>query len=76
MAPFAGMSRLHTSTTNKRMLEMSSDIQNAFQAAVLLHLYPRSTIFVNVQILSDDGGGRFCFILVKNIHQSLVVEFS
>lgn len=65
MAPFAGMSRSHTFTTNKRMLEISNDIQNAFQAAVLLHLYPRSTIFVDVQILSDDGGSE-CFFATSS----------
>jgi len=62
-SPFATSStRQQTSATSKRMLEMSNDIKTAFQAAVLLQLYPRAAIFVNVHILADDGGVLECAI--------------
>jgi len=40
-------------------VEHVSLIQNALSAAVMLHLYPRTRIVVDIVILADDGG-RLC----------------
>lgn len=41
----------------RRAVETSAVISNAFESAVLSHLYPKSQIDIYVQVLQDDGGG-------------------
>jgi len=61
-SPFSSTNRQTKSQSNKQLLEIANDIQNAFSAAILLHLYPRAAIYVNVHILADDGGTLECAI--------------
>ena len=63
-APFSSFSRStnNSSVSNKRYLEMSQEISQAFEAAVILDLYPRCVIHINCHILQDDGGVLECAI--------------
>lgn len=60
-APFApaGDRRPTNASTDRRLVEQSNLIKRAMEAAILLHLYPRSCISIDVVILADDGG-RLC----------------
>jgi exosome complex component RRP41 len=60
-APFAPSSdrRIANPRTDRRLVEHSSLLKRAMEAALLLHLYPKSKIEVVVWILADDGG-RLC----------------
>ncbi|OCF76570.1 exosome complex component RRP41 [Kwoniella mangroviensis CBS 8886] len=41
---------------DKRLQEIGSSIRQTFEPVIMTHLYPRSEIFINVQVLSADGG--------------------
>ena len=60
-APFApsGDRRVTNPNTDRRLIESSHLLKRSLEAAVLLHLYPKSRIEVVVCILADDGG-RLC----------------
>lgn len=60
-APFAPSSdrRIANPRTDRRLVEHSHLLKRAMEAALLLHLYPKSRIEVVVWILADDGG-RLC----------------
>mmetsp|Transcript_5164 Transcript_5164/g.7476 ORF Transcript_5164/g.7476 Transcript_5164/m.7476 type:complete len:276 (+) Transcript_5164:119-946(+) len=57
-APFAtsGDRRVSNPTTDRRLIEQSHQLKRAMEAAVLLHLYPKSKIEITVWVLADDGG--------------------
>jgi len=63
LAPFAssaGDRRVVKNPAGDRVLvEQSHLIKRAIEAAVMLHLYPRARIEINILILADDGG-RLC----------------
>eukprot|EP00586_Coscinodiscus_wailesii_P000333 CAMPEP_0172485574 /NCGR_PEP_ID=MMETSP1066-20121228/13653_1 /TAXON_ID=671091 /ORGANISM="Coscinodiscus wailesii, Strain CCMP2513" /LENGTH=265 /DNA_ID=CAMNT_0013250907 /DNA_START=98 /DNA_END=895 /DNA_ORIENTATION=- len=60
IAPFAPADRrVVNPNTDRRCLEQARAIEKALEAAVLLHLYPRASIEVDVVVLADDGG-RLC----------------
>jgi len=61
MAPFASAvdRRVTNPNTDRRLIEASHMLKRAMEAAILLHLYPRSRIEIVVVILADDGG-RLC----------------
>lgn len=42
--------------TLRRLLEIGAAIRQTFEPVILTHLYPRSEISVQVQVLSADGG--------------------
>lgn len=44
---------------DRKLMEQSHLIKRAIEAALLLHIYPRAKIEINVLILADDGG-RLC----------------
>ena len=59
IAPFAASSsdrRVVNPNTDRRLVEQSHLIRKAMEAAILLHLYPRAKIHIEVYILADDGG--------------------
>jgi exosome complex component RRP41 len=60
-APFGwGADRRVTNpTTDRRLLEAGNLVQRAMEASLLLHLYPKSRIQIQVMMLADDGG-RLC----------------
>mmetsp|Transcript_5865 Transcript_5865/g.12759 ORF Transcript_5865/g.12759 Transcript_5865/m.12759 type:complete len:272 (+) Transcript_5865:155-970(+) len=60
-APFApsGDRRPANPSTDRRLVEQSNLVKKAMEATILLHLYPRSRISIDIVILADDGG-RLC----------------
>jgi exosome complex component RRP41 len=58
VAPFASSTDRRTANpnTDRRLIESAGWIQQALEATLLLHLYPRTRIEVVVCILADDGG--------------------
>ena len=56
-APFApNGDRRVTSTSDRRLMELGHLLQRALEATLLLQLYPKSRLQVNVVILAEDGG--------------------
>ena len=57
-APFApgGDRRSANPQTDRRLVEQSNLTKKAMEAAILLHLFPRSRISIDIVILADDGG--------------------
>mmetsp|Transcript_30065 Transcript_30065/g.42625 ORF Transcript_30065/g.42625 Transcript_30065/m.42625 type:complete len:273 (-) Transcript_30065:429-1247(-) len=60
-APFAPSAdrRVTNPNTDRRLVEQSHQLKRAMEAAILLHLYPKSRIEITVWVLADDGG-RLC----------------
>ena len=58
-APSSGDRRTTNPTTDRRIIEHTSLIQNALEASLMLHLYPKTRIVVDITVLADDGG-RLC----------------
>mmetsp|Transcript_109505 Transcript_109505/g.223816 ORF Transcript_109505/g.223816 Transcript_109505/m.223816 type:complete len:287 (+) Transcript_109505:259-1119(+) len=58
-APAGGDRRLTNPNTDRRLIEISHLLKRALEATILLHLYPKSRIRVQVVLLADDGG-RLC----------------
>jgi exosome complex component RRP41 len=62
VAPFAssgGDRRISNPNTDRKLVETSKLLQKALEATILLQLYPKSRIRIEVAILADDGG-RLC----------------
>jgi exosome complex component RRP41 len=62
VAPFAssgGDRRISNPNTDRKLVETSKLLQKALEATILLQLYPKSRLRVEVAILADDGG-RLC----------------
>lgn len=62
LAPFsdAGMRRRVNPNQDRRLVEMSDQIQSALESCVLVQLYPQSVIQINICILQDDGSRLPC----------------
>jgi exosome complex component RRP41 len=58
-APSGGDRRVTNPHTDRRLIEMAHLLKRALEATILLQLYPKSRIQVQVVILADDGG-RLC----------------
>jgi len=58
-APAGGDRRTNNPNTDRRLIELSHLVKKAVEAAVLLHLHPKSRIVVSIAVLADDGG-RLC----------------
>lgn len=54
-AAFSGTDRRKVGRGDKRTSEMEHCLREAFGGVVLAHLYPHSTITINLHILSQDG---------------------
>jgi exosome complex component RRP41 len=54
-AGFSGMERRRRGGGDKRSKEMEHCLRSAFEGVLLLHLYPHSTITLNIHIISQDG---------------------
>jgi exosome complex component RRP41 len=55
-APSGGDRRVTNPNTDRRLIEMTHLLKRALEATILLQLYPKSRIQVQVVILADDGG--------------------
>mmetsp|Transcript_27476 Transcript_27476/g.45434 ORF Transcript_27476/g.45434 Transcript_27476/m.45434 type:complete len:279 (+) Transcript_27476:129-965(+) len=58
-APSGGDRRITNPNTDRRLIEISHLLKRALEATILLQLYPKSRIQVQVVVLADDGG-RLC----------------
>ena len=58
-APSSGDRRTSNPSTDRRIVEQCSLIQNALSASLLLGLHPKSRIIIDLTVLADDGG-RLC----------------
>ncbi len=58
-APSSGDRRSTNPTTDRRIIEQTSLIQNALEASLMLHLFPKTRIVLDIMVLADDGG-RLC----------------
>lgn len=56
IANFSTFERKKRSKSEKRMVELRTTLERTFEQLILLHLYPRTNITINVQVLSQDGG--------------------
>ncbi|KAI5955094.1 GPI14 [Candida jiufengensis] len=56
IANFATFERKKRSKSERRLIELKTTLERTFEQSILLHLYPRTTIIINVQVLSQDGG--------------------
>ncbi|KAF2186659.1 ribosomal protein S5 domain 2-like protein [Zopfia rhizophila CBS 207.26] len=54
-AGFSGVDRKRRGRTDKRTSEMQHTLATAYSSLLLTHLYPHSTITLNLHILSQDG---------------------
>lgn len=54
--PFSTQNRKTVGRHEKRNVEMAAAIANTFEPAIMLNLYPRSTIDICIEILQQDGG--------------------
>jgi exosome complex component RRP41 len=61
-APAGGDRRVTNANTDRRLVEISHLLKRALEATILLQLYPKSKIQVQVVILADDGG-RLCAVI-------------
>lgn len=55
-APSGGDRRITNPNTDRRLVEISHLLKRALEATILLQLYPKSKIEVQVVVLADDGG--------------------
>lgn len=55
IASFSTLQRRKRSKNDKRMIEMKTTLERTFEQSVMSHLYPRTLIEVNVQVLAQDG---------------------
>ncbi|POW14014.1 hypothetical protein PSTT_03301, partial [Puccinia striiformis] len=53
--PFSSIDRKKVGKSDKKFADLAQAIQNTFEPVVMLHLYPRSTIDIYVQVLQQDG---------------------
>lgn len=55
-APSSGDRRTANPTSDRRIIEQSSLIKNVMEASLMLHLFPKTRIILDITILADDGG--------------------
>jgi len=58
-APSSGDRRTSNPTTDRRIIEQSALIRNALEASLMLQLFPKTRIILDITVLADDGG-RLC----------------
>jgi exosome complex component RRP41 len=55
VAGFSGLNQARRGRNDKRLMEMTNTISSAYASNVFTHLFPHSTILINLQVLSQDG---------------------
>ncbi|EGV63668.1 Exosome non-catalytic core component [Yamadazyma tenuis] len=56
IAHFSTFHRKKRSKNEKRIVELKTAIENTFENSIISHLYPRTFIQINIQVLAQDGG--------------------
>lgn len=62
VAPFSTTERSKHVTNDRRLQEMSANLQNLFEEAVLTHLHPRTEIVCSLTVIAQDGGLLSCCV--------------
>jgi len=55
LAPFSQTDRKKRTRNDKRIAELSHTVSSTFGSVLFTHLYPHSTITINLHVLSQDG---------------------
>ena len=55
IAGFSGVDRQKRARGDKRVAEMQHTISSAFSAVLFTHLFPRSSVYIALHVLSQDG---------------------
>ena len=74
MTPWAQQGTTKRTRGDRRLQEVGAGIRQTFEPVVMGHLYPRSEILINVQVLSADGGESSSSSLTSSLKLSLVDE--
>ncbi|CAI5759325.1 unnamed protein product [Candida verbasci] len=53
---FATFERKKRNKNEKRIIELRNLLEKTFDQSIMTHLYPKTSIIINVQVLSQDGG--------------------
>lgn len=56
IANFATFERKKRNKNEKRLIELKNILEKTFMESIMINLYPRTNIIINVQVLSQDGG--------------------
>ncbi|KAL6451960.1 GPI14 GPI mannosyltransferase 1 [Candida maltosa Xu316] len=56
IANFATFERKKRNKNEKRLIELKNLLEKTFEESIMINLYPRTNIIINVQVLSQDGG--------------------
>lgn len=67
MAPFSGLDDHGRSGPNRRSLEISKVAKHVFENAVLTHLFPKTMINIQMEVLQSDGGTRIAAITAASV---------
>lgn len=59
MAVFSGVERKQRPRGDRKSVEMTEHLQQAFEATIFTHLYPRAQIDIFVEVLQSDGS-NYC----------------
>ena len=62
-APFAKTEHRKIKNRDRRSEKIAATIQSTFESIVQTHLYPRSEIAVEIQVLQSDGGAVSSYVL-------------
>lgn len=56
IANFSNLTRKKRSKNERRIIELTTALENTVQQSIITHLYPRTLIEINIQVLTQDGG--------------------
>ncbi|KAG7666355.1 SKI6 [[Candida] subhashii] len=56
IASFSTFERKKRTSSEKRVVELKTTLEKTFEQSVMGHLYPRTMIQIDVQVLAQDGG--------------------
>lgn len=56
IASFSTFERKKRSRNERRLVELKTTLEKTFEESVMINLYPRTNIVINVQVLCQDGG--------------------
>lgn len=56
IANFATFERKKRNKNEKRLIELKNILEKTFMESIMINLYPKTNIIINIQVLSQDGG--------------------
>ncbi|HII39402.1 TPA: exosome complex exonuclease Rrp41 [Candidatus Micrarchaeota archaeon] len=67
MAPFSSMEEHGRSGPNRRSIEISKVAKHVFENNVLVHMFPKTMININMDVLQSDGGTRVAAVTAASV---------